>query len=70
MDTDAKAVGVGSVTIPTNKAIPAPGALAEIRYLYAYKGGSLYQPAYLGERDDLDPADCTLGQLKYKSEED
>ena len=65
-DESGRAVGVGSVTIPSNKAIPEPGALVEIRYLYAYPGGSLYQPTYLGERDDLDPSDCTLGQLKLK----
>lgn len=64
------AVGVGSVTIPPNKAIPSVGALAEIRYLYAYKGGSLYQPAYLGERDDLDAGACVLRQLKYKAMEE
>jgi hypothetical protein len=34
--------------------------------LYAYKGGSLYQPVYLGVRDDVG-ADC-LADLKYKSE--
>ena len=65
-DEAGRAVAVGSVTIPSNKPIPEPGALVEIRYLYAYPGGSLYQPAYLGERDDLDVTDCTLGQLKLK----
>ncbi len=65
-DADGNAVGIGNVTIPSSKAIPPVGALVEVRYLYAYKGGSLYQPAYLGERDDLDETDCDLGQLKYK----
>jgi len=60
-------IGVGSVSIPPNKAIPDAGALVEIRYLYAYKGGSLYQPAYLGERDDLGAGACVLAQLKYKA---
>ncbi len=69
-DSSGAPVPVGSVTIPVNKPVPAAGALAEIRYLYAYKGGSLYQPAYLGERDDLDPADCVLSQLKYKAAEE
>ena len=62
-----KPVNVGNVTIPPNKTLPPAGALVEIRYLYAYPGGSLYQPAYLGERDDLSPGACVLGQLKYKS---
>ncbi len=35
-----------------------------------YRDGPLYQPAYLGGRGDLGPADCILGQLKHKSEED
>jgi len=65
-DEADKPVGVGSVTIPPNKTIPPVGALVEVRYLYAYPGGSLYQAAYLGERDDLDAGDCVLKQLKYK----
>ena len=65
-DASGNAVSIGNVTIPSSKAIPPVGALVEVRYLYAYKGGSLYQPAYLGERDDLDETDCDLGQLKYK----
>ena len=68
LDGAGKAVGVGNVTIPINKVIPQAGALAEVRYLYAYRGGSLYQAAYLGERDDLEASDCVLGQLKYKPE--
>jgi len=63
-------VGVGNCTIPANKDIPQAGAIVEIRYLYAYKGGSLYQPTYLGERDDQDEFDCLMSQLKYKSEEE
>lgn len=66
-DEAGKPVGVGSVTIPPNKTIPPVGALIEVRYLYAYPGGSLYQAAYLGERDDLDASDCVLIQLKYKA---
>lgn len=65
-DETGKSVGVGNVTIPPNKTIPPVGALVEVRYLYAYPGGSLYQAAYLGERDDLDAGDCVLAQLKYK----
>jgi len=68
LDDAGKAIAVGNVTIPPNKALPAAGALVEIRYLYAYKGGSLYQATYLNERDDLEVGDCVLGQLKYKAE--
>jgi bifunctional non-homologous end joining protein LigD len=68
LDSAGTAVGVGNVTIPSNKAIPQAGVLVEVRYLYAYKGGSLYQSAYLGERDDVEAGDCVLEQLKYKPE--
>ena len=57
---------VGNVTIPPNKEIPSEGAIIEVRYLYAYRDGALYQPTYLGERDDLTGADCTIDQLKFK----
>lgn len=57
---------VENVTIPPNKQIPAADAVVEIRYLYAYPGGSLYQPVYLGVRDDITAEFCTLAQLKFK----
>ena len=62
--------GVGSVTIPPNFEVPQPGQVVEVRYLYvAAVGGSLYQPVYLGERDDIEPGECTeeAQQLKYKA---
>jgi bifunctional non-homologous end joining protein LigD len=60
-------VGVGNVTIPPNKDVPALNAIVEVRYLYAYQDGSLYQPTYIGVRDDLRVAACANTQLKYKS---
>lgn len=59
---------VGNVTIPPNKDIPAAGKVIEVRYLYAYQGGALYQPVYIGERDDIDKDECVLDQLKYKTQ--
>jgi bifunctional non-homologous end joining protein LigD len=61
-------VAVGNVTIPPNYPIPKVGEIVEVEYLYAYRGGSLYQPVYRGERVDLDMSACTLSQLKYKPE--
>jgi len=61
-------VFVGNVTIPPNKEVPAVNSIIEVRYLYAYKGGSLYQPTYLGVRDDISFGDCLTSQLKYKQE--
>lgn len=63
-------VGIGNVTVGQSTALPKPGTIAEIRYLYAYPGGSLYQPTYLGPRDDVDAEECVTGQLKYKSSEE
>lgn len=63
-----QAIAVGNVTIPANHEIPPAGAIVEIRYLYAYEGGSLYQPVYLGVRDDLASDACSMSQLKFKAE--
>ena len=60
---------VGNVTIPPNHDIPEIGQVVEIRYLYVMRvGGSLYQPVYLGIRDDVGIADCTVEQqgIKYR----
>jgi len=62
-----KHVGVGNVTVPVNQAIPPPGQVVAVRYLYAYPGGSLSQPLLLGVRDDVDREDCRADQLKYRA---
>lgn len=64
-----KVVLVGNVTIPPNHAVPEIGAIIEARYLYAYRGGSIFQPVYLGVRDDIRPEECTVDQLKFKAME-
>ena len=62
-------VSCGNVSIPANHEIPAVGAVVEARYLYAAKdSGVLYQPVYLGPRDDVDAGECLVSQLKYKAE--
>ena len=59
----------GNVTIPANHPVPPVGAVVELRYLYAFReSGVLYQPTYLGVREDLRPEDCRTGQLKYKAD--
>jgi bifunctional non-homologous end joining protein LigD len=63
-------IEVGNVTIYPNQEIPKKGTILEVKYLYAYPEGSLFQPVYLGPRDDLDVTECTIGQLKYKREEE
>jgi bifunctional non-homologous end joining protein LigD len=67
LGTSRVAVDVGNCTIPPNKEIPKVGDLVEIRYLYFHRGGSLYQPFYIGQRDDLDFPD-SIGDLKLKAE--
>lgn len=59
---------VGSVTVPPNLDIPNVGELIEVRYLYAYPGGSLFQPVLLRRRDDLDDDAATVAQLKFKGD--
>jgi len=60
----------GNVTIPPNHNVPTAGQVVECRYLYAFReSGSIYQPVYLGVRDDIRAEECTTGQLKYRKEE-
>lgn len=62
-----KVVPAGNVTIPANHQVPAIGEVCECRYLYAFReSGSIYQPVYLGTRNDIQPEECTVAQLKYK----
>lgn len=72
LDDKGELVSVGKCTIPVNQDIPAVGDLVDVNYLYAFVGGSLFQPVYKGKRDDIERAACTLAQLHYKaaSEED
>jgi hypothetical protein len=62
-------VSCGNVSIPANHEIPRVGAVVEVRYLYAYRDSlALYQPVYLGPRDDVEPGECLVSQLKFKAE--
>ena len=70
IDVSGKRIHMGNVTIPPNKDMPKIGSVVEVRYLYCIEGGSLYQPTYLGERDDIDDMECLMSQIKYKGEED
>jgi bifunctional non-homologous end joining protein LigD len=64
-----KIKGSGNVTIPPNHEVPKTGHVVECRYLYAFReSGSIYQPVYLGTRDDVRAEECTTDQLKYKAE--
>ena len=65
---DGNLVPVGNVTIPVNYEIPIIGKHIEVKYLYAFAGGSLIQPVYLGERDDVEVDN--IDSIKYKDTED
>jgi len=65
---EGKEVFVGNVTISPNKEVPKKDKVIEVRYLYAYKGGSLYQPTFLEVRTDIDRAECLMEQLSFKAE--
>jgi bifunctional non-homologous end joining protein LigD len=66
---DGRSCSAGNVTIPPNHPIPEVGAVVDCRYLYAFReSGAIYQPVYLGVRDDIPAAECTRAQLKYKAE--
>ncbi len=61
-------VFMGKVTIPPNHDVPKKGDLVEVRYLYAYKDGAVFQPVYLGKRTDSDLTDATISQIVYKAD--
>lgn len=61
---EPRMIDVGNVTVPPNKEVSKIGDLIEIRYLYMFPGGSLYQPVFLSTRNDIDNINCTIGQIK------
>ena len=70
LDRGTELEPVGNVTIPPNFNVPSLNDIVEVRYLYAFLGGSLYQPTYLGCRTDIALEDCTMEQLVYKKEDE
>ncbi len=67
MDDSGAWTPVGNVTIPEGSQL-AKGDLIEVEYLYAYQGGSLFQPVFKGQRTDLEVEACSMAQLKFKRE--
>lgn len=63
-------ISIGKVSIPPNYSVPDVDSIIEVEYLYAYRGGALYQPVYKGVRIDQDISDCVITQLKYKQDLD
>lgn len=62
---DGELVGVGSVSVADRWLHRLEvGDVIEVKYLYRGAQGHLYQPAFLRQRDDKNPYECTLDQLK------
>ena len=70
LDEDGRWIGIGNVSVSVRHEIPKVGSVVEARYLYATAGRQLYQPVYLGLRDDIGEQECTLFQLKLKKDEE
>ncbi len=59
----------GNVTIPPSHNVPAAGQIVECRFLYAFReSGAIYQPLFIGRREDILAEECTTAQLKYRPE--
>lgn len=69
LDAAGEWTSVGNVTIPANAEIPEVGSFIDVRYLYAYEGGSLYQPIFTRPRPDIEPSDCRIDRLSFKPAE-
>jgi bifunctional non-homologous end joining protein LigD len=67
-EIDGAIVDVGNVTVYPNQIIPDLGEIVEVKYLYYFPNGSLYQPVLLAIRDDVDKNECLLSKLKTKRE--
>ena len=68
--TGATWIDVGKVTIPPNKEVPPVDSFVEVRYLYYFPGGSIFQPNYEGPSVDVDEFDCDIKKLKIKQGEE
>ena len=66
IDIKGKKVDIGSVTIYPNQDIPKKGEVVEVKYLYYFPGGSLFQPVLLATREDVYPEECLISKLKVK----
>lgn len=66
LDGDGDWVNVGNVTVPANQKMPEIGSLVDVKYLYAYEGGAIYQPTLKGLRTDVDQSECRVDKLKFR----
>ena len=65
IDDNGRRIPAGNVTVTGAK--PPVGSVVEIQYLYVVcPGAPFYQPVFLGQRHDTEPAECTTSQIRYK----
>lgn len=67
-DDLSNTIPVGNVTVYPNQDMPAVNDIVEVKYLYYYPQGSLYQPVLKEIRDDVSLEECLLSKLKTKRE--
>lgn len=68
LDESGRLVEVGSVTVPKNKEIPEADALLEVRYLYAFVNGDLFEATFKRVRTDQVREDARLSKLVFKAD--
>ena len=68
VDQQDRLVEVGSVTIPQNAVMPQPGTFMEVRYLYAFPQGALFEATFRRVRADHGRSHASIGKLKYKAD--
>jgi|SRR5215471_5256694 len=67
-DEKGTMVEVGNCSLRDSSWKLDEGDIIDVRYLYAYRGGSLFQPRMIRKRDDITRKDCVIGQLRFKKE--
>ena len=60
-------IEIGNVAIPGGEPLPPIDSVIEVEYLYAFRGGALFQPVYKGLRPDKHSPDA-YASLKFKQE--
>jgi bifunctional non-homologous end joining protein LigD len=60
-------IEIGNVAIPGSEPLPPVDSVIEVEYLYAFRGGALFQPVYKGLRPDKHSPDA-YASLKFKPE--
>ncbi|MBK6616365.1 hypothetical protein [Ottowia sp.] len=65
-DSSERVVEVGSVTVPQSKNVPPDGSIIRVKYLYAYEGGSLFEPTLAAVASAEQRCDARLEKLSFK----